>query len=65
MNTSSMIANAISVLVAFVPEGLPLALSMGLTLVARRLCVIHHVLVKQMSTIGKGTWNPSVISLFV
>ena len=53
MNTSSMIANAISVLVAFVPEGLPLALSMGLTLVARRLCVIHHVLVKQMSTIGR------------
>jgi sodium/potassium-transporting ATPase subunit alpha len=49
MTPSSMLANAISVLVAFVPEGLPLALSMGLTLIARRLCVVYSVLVKQLS----------------
>jgi len=51
MSVSSMISNAISVLVAFVPEGLPLALSMGLTLIARRLCLQHHVLAKQLSII--------------
>ena len=51
MTTSSMIANAISVLVAYVPEGLPLALSMGLTIIANRLCVVHYVLLKRLSTI--------------
>ena len=51
MSTSSMIANAISVLVAYVPEGLPLALSMGLTIIANRLCVVHFVLLKRLSTI--------------
>jgi len=51
MTLSSMIANAISVLVAYVPEGLPLALSMGLTIIARRLCVEHFVLVKRLGTI--------------
>eukprot|EP01042_Synura_sphagnicola_P000588 gene588-637_t len=51
MNPSQMIANAISVLVAYVPEGLPLALSMGLTIIATRLCVTHHVLLKKLSTV--------------
>lgn len=51
MTPSSMLANAISVFVAFVPQGLPLALSMGLTIICRRLCATHKVLVKQMSTI--------------
>jgi sodium/potassium-transporting ATPase subunit alpha len=51
MTPSSMLANAISVLVAYVPEGLPLALSMGLTIIARRLCLTHFVLVKQLSII--------------
>jgi len=51
MSVSSMIANAISVVVAYVPEGLPLALSMGLTIIARRLCLSHNVLVKRLSTI--------------
>ena len=46
-----MIANAIGVIVAYVPEGLPLALSMGLTLIARRLCYQHSVLLKRMGTI--------------
>ena len=35
MNTATMIANAISVIVAYVPEGLPLAVTMGLTIIAR------------------------------
>lgn len=51
MTLSSFIANAISVVVAFVPEGLPLALSMGLTIIARRLCGEHKVLAKQLSII--------------
>ncbi len=51
MTAGSMVANAIGVLVAFVPEGLPLALSVGLTIIARRLCVDHFVLVKQLSII--------------
>ena len=51
MNTSALIANAISVIVAFVPEGLPLALSMGLSIIASRLCFTHHVLLKQLGTV--------------
>jgi len=51
MTTSSMIANVIGILVAFIPEGLPLALSMGLTIIASRLCVTYYVLVKQLGTI--------------
>jgi sodium/potassium-transporting ATPase subunit alpha len=51
MTVGSMIANAISVLVAFVPEGLPLALSMGLTIIASRLCAVHYILVKQLSSV--------------
>jgi magnesium-transporting ATPase (P-type) len=37
---------AISVIIAFVPEGLPLALSIGLTIIARRMCLRYAVLVK-------------------
>lgn len=51
MNLSAFIANAISVLVAFVSEGLPLALSMGLTIISRRLCKEHKVAVKQLSIV--------------
>lgn len=51
MTPSSMIANAIGVVVAYVPEGLPLSLSMGLTIIARRLCVEHFVLIKRLGTI--------------
>lgn len=51
MNLSALLANAIAVVVAYVPEGLPLALSLGLTLIARRLCSIHKVLVKQLAVI--------------
>lgn len=51
MSVSSMIANSVSVAVAYIPEGLPLALSMGLTIIANRLCVVHKVLVKRLATI--------------
>ena len=50
MNTSLMITNAISVIVAFVPCGLSLALSAGMTIIARRL-FSHGVLVKGLSTV--------------
>ena len=46
-----MISNAIGVIVAWMPAGLPLALSMGLTIIARRLCVAFAVLLKRMGTI--------------
>ena len=51
MTTSTMIADAISVIVAYVPEGLPVSLSTGLTLIGRRLCLKHRVVVKKMSII--------------
>ena len=38
-------------IVAFVPEGLPLALTVGLTIIARRLCSKYFVLVKQLGTV--------------
>ena len=51
MPLSAFIANAISVVVAFVPEGLPLAMSMGLSIIADRLCKEHKVIVKQLSIV--------------
>ena len=51
MSLSAMLANAVAVIVAFVPEGLPLALSMGLNIIARRLCRTHSVLVKRFGII--------------
>ena len=39
------------VLVALVPEGLPLALAAGLTIIAKRLCDKHGVLLKQLATV--------------
>ena len=39
------------VLVALVPEGLPLALAAGLTVIAKRLCDKHFVLLKQLVTV--------------
>ena len=43
MQTSAFIANTIAVVVAFIPEGLPLAMSMGLSIIASRLCKEHKV----------------------
>lgn len=39
------------VLVALVPEGLPLALAAGLTVIAKRLCNKHAVMLKQLGTV--------------
>ena len=38
-------------LIALVPEGLPLALAAGLTIIAKRLCDSHGVLLKQLATV--------------
>ena len=51
LDVSSMLASAIAVIVAFVPEGLPLALAVGLNIIARRLCGAYFVLVKRLGTI--------------
>lgn len=51
MSLGSMVANAISVFVAFIPEGLPMALQSGLAMISNRLCVNHNVLAKQLSII--------------
>lgn len=51
MTLSSMIANVISLAVAFVPEGLPLALNTGLAIIANRLCSRYHVLVKRLGLV--------------
>ena len=48
---SAVLPNIIAVIVAFVPEGLPLALSLGLALIARRLCLKFGVLVKSLGSI--------------
>lgn len=51
LSLGSAIASTIAVIIAFVPEGLPLALSMGLTTIARRLCMVYGVLVTRLSII--------------
>lgn len=51
MNLGSMISNAISVFVAFIPEGLPMALQTGLYIISSRLCKKNNVLAKQLSII--------------
>jgi sodium/potassium-transporting ATPase subunit alpha len=51
MPVSALLANAISVVVAFIPEGLPLALTSGLTFIAQRLCSHLNVLVRQLPTV--------------
>ena len=50
MSTFSMIANAIGVLVALVPQGLPLSLNLGLSFASKYLFKLQ-VMVKKMSTI--------------
>lgn len=51
MTMSTMIASNIGIVVAYVPDGLPLALSMGLAMIARRLCQEHEVMVKRLGTV--------------
>jgi sodium/potassium-transporting ATPase subunit alpha len=51
MNLSSMISNVIGITVSYVPEGLPVAMTLGLTIIARRLCSKYFVLVKRLGSI--------------
>ncbi|ORY05461.1 calcium ATPase [Basidiobolus meristosporus CBS 931.73] len=50
LNLSTALVNAIAVLVAFVPEGLPVAVTLTLTLVARKMQQ-QKVLVKNLTTV--------------
>ena len=50
VNVAGALENAIGILVSFVPEGLPVALVLTLTLVAKRMGKLN-VLVKNLSTI--------------
>ncbi|KAJ1658656.1 hypothetical protein IWQ61_002144 [Dispira simplex] len=50
VSTSTALVNAIAVLVAFVPEGLPISVTLALTLVARKM-VKQKVLVKSLMTV--------------
>ncbi|KAK9716972.1 hypothetical protein K7432_006518 [Basidiobolus ranarum] len=50
LNLSTALVNAIAVLVAFVPEGLPVAVTLTLTLIARRMQQ-QKVLVKNLTTV--------------
>jgi sodium/potassium-transporting ATPase subunit alpha len=47
---SSMLVNVISVMIAFIPEGLPVCVTLSLLLIARRMAK-YNVLVKELSTI--------------
>ena len=51
MSSFALIANALGVLVALVPQGLPFALNIGLTAIARRLLTNNRMLMKQFSAI--------------
>lgn len=50
LNVSSMLVNVISVMIAFIPEGLPVCVTLSLLLIARRMAK-YNVLVKELSTI--------------
>ena len=50
MNTPTMIITLVGVVVAFVPEGLPISLTSAMTIIARRMAK-QHVFVKQLATV--------------
>ncbi|KAJ1926956.1 hypothetical protein IWQ60_003356 [Tieghemiomyces parasiticus] len=50
INTSNALVNMIAVMVAFVPEGLPIAVTLALTLVARKMAK-QRILVKDLMTV--------------
>ena len=50
ITVSAMLVNAIAILVAFIPTGLPVAVTLSLLLVARKMAR-HHVLVKNLTII--------------
>ena len=50
LDLSSMLVSVISVMIAFIPEGLPVCVTLSLLLIARRMAK-YKVLVKELSTI--------------
>jgi sodium/potassium-transporting ATPase subunit alpha len=50
MDVPSLLVNTISVMVAFIPEGLPVCVTLALLLIAKRMAK-SNVLVKELSTI--------------
>ena len=50
IDVSSMLVNVISVMIAFIPEGLPVCVTLALLLIAKRMGK-YNVLVKELSTI--------------
>lgn len=57
LNTSAMIVNCLGVLVAFIPEGLPISVTVTLTLVAQRMYKVK-LMVKKLGvieTLGSST----------
>ena len=50
INVSAMLVNAIAILVAFIPTGLPVAVTLSLLLVARKMAR-NRVLVKNLTVI--------------
>jgi sodium/potassium-transporting ATPase subunit alpha len=51
MNSTGAIMNVIGVLVVYIPEGLPIAVTVGLALIAKRLCKKYNVLVTKLGTV--------------
>jgi len=50
LNISNMLVSVISVMIAFIPEGLPVCVTLALLLIAKRMAK-YNVLVKELSTI--------------
>ena len=49
MSTSQLLVNVVSILVAFIPEGMPVAVTLSLTVIARKMAKAK-ILCKQLST---------------
>ncbi|EPQ30905.1 uncharacterized protein PFL1_01803 [Pseudozyma flocculosa PF-1] len=49
MSTSALLVNVVSILVAFIPEGMPIAVTLSLTVTARKMAKAK-ILCKQLST---------------
>ncbi|PWN51634.1 K, P-type ATPase [Violaceomyces palustris] len=49
MSTSALLVNVVSILVAFIPEGMPVAVTLSLTVIARKMAKAK-ILCKQLST---------------
>jgi sodium/potassium-transporting ATPase subunit alpha len=51
MNEATAMTNMIGIIVAYVPEGLPISVTVGLTLIAKRLCKKYNVMVTRLGTV--------------